>query len=57
MKVKRIDIFDYEITVTEKQFGDIKRIADGWEISIERAISSVIDRGIGVLLQALENKE
>jgi len=54
MEVRRPDIFDFEIKLSQGEFNVVKRIADDRAISIESVISIVVLDGIKDLINSLE---
>ncbi|GAH72907.1 unnamed protein product [marine sediment metagenome] len=50
-KVKRIDIYDFKVTIDENEFDEVKFLAKAKDISIEMAICWLLDYGITFLIE------
>lgn len=57
MQVKRIDLFDYQITLTEQEFNLVKLKAESEEQPIELALEVLFELAFECLADSPEGKE
>ena len=57
MKVKRIDIYDFKVTLSESEFSDIKVVSDFDDTPIDEVLQNVILCGFRILTEGESRKE
>lgn len=57
MQVKRIDLFDYQITLTEEEFNIIKLRADSSVVTIEVTLAILFESAVEVVSDSQTRKE
>ena len=56
-KVKRVDVFDFELHIDEDEFSNLMRIAETRSAIIEDVISDIIEEAIDEIVNQLELEE
>lgn len=46
MEIKRIDVFDFKVVISENEFLQISLLADTLDIKIEQAFAEIIGMGL-----------
>lgn len=57
VEVKRIDVFDFKVNISDADFNQLSAIADNLRVSIEVAFALIIANGIDSEIEALVKKE
>ena len=54
MEVKRKDVFDFNLWVTEREYDSLTRLAESEGISVERVITDIVFNGLCNMIDNLE---